>query len=430
LLVYVDGIYKEPQPRQTEKALTDGESMTETTFRAGGYPWRLYCGRNVIEQSLNEAVERAGAKRAFVICSPSVNRRTDTVRRIAEVLGDRYAGVHDGIEKDSTYASVRAATHAATNAAADLLIAVGGGSVIVATRAVAIFMAEPGDPFQIMTQYPEGKPAYSPRLLAPKPPIINIPTTPNSAMNRAGTGLKNPDLDHRMEYFDPRTRPQSIFLDEQALLSTPPDLIRSTATTVFAGLVGAMAQTDMNPLAEGDRNHAFRLAHRAYPRLIDEHDNPSLRIDLCIAAFLMNRAEDDGSRRLRGGAFAGNYAVSTALHVRYPHVGQGESTSVVHAAKIRLSEAVDARSARQVAEALDVWRDGMDARQAALAVADMLETLYTRIGVPTHLRQLQMPREDLRNIANETVKNFNANAGERSPREQIEDAMRLLEAAY
>ncbi len=106
------------------------------------------------------------------------------------------------------------------------------------------------------------------------------------------------------------------------------------------------------------------------------------------------------------------------------------STSVVHAAKIRLSEAVDARSARQVAEALDVWRDGMDARQAALAVADMLEALYTRIGVPTQLRQLQIPREDLRNIANETVKNFNANAGERSPQDQIEDAMRLLEAAY
>ena len=404
--------------------------MTDNAFRAAGYSWRLHCGRQVIEQSLQEAVDRAGAKRAVVVCSPSVNRRTDTVRRIEAVLGHRYAGVFDGIEKDSTYASVRAAKVAANDAAADLLVAVGGGSVIVATRAVAIFMAEPGDPFQIMTQYPQGKPAYSPRLLAPKPPIINIPTTPNSAMNRAGTGLKNPDLDHRMEYFDPKTRPHSIFLDEDALLSAPPELIRSTATTVFAGLVGAMAQTDINPLAEGDRNHAFHLAHRAYPRLVDELDNASLRIELCVAAFLMNRAEDDGARRFRGGAFTGNYAVSTALHVRYPHVGQGESTSVVHAAKIRLTEAVDARSARQVAEAFDVWRDGMDARQAALAVADTLEALYTRIGVPTRLRQLDIPREDLRNIANETVKNFNANAGARSPQDQIADAMRLLQAAY
>jgi alcohol dehydrogenase class IV len=404
--------------------------MSESGFRAAGYPWRLYCGRKVIEHGLHEAVDRAGAMRAFVVCSPSVNRRTDTVGRIAAILGDRYAGVFDGIEKDSTYASVRAAQEAASEAAADLLIAVGGGSVIVATRAVAIFMAEPGDPFQIMTQYPEGKPAYSPRLLAPKPPIINIPTTPTSAMNRAGTGLKNPDLDHRMEYFDPKTRPQAIFLDADALLSAPPELIRSTATTVFASQVAAMSQADMNPLAEGDRNHAFRLAHRAYPRLVDELDNPALRIDHSIAAFLQDRAEDDGVRRFRGGAFSGNYAVSTALHVRYPHVGQGESTSVVHAAKIRLTDAVDMRSARQVAEALGVWRDGMDARQAALGVADALEALYTRVGVPTRLRQLQIPRDELRNIADETVKNFNANAGERSPAEQIADAMRLLEAAY
>jgi alcohol dehydrogenase class IV len=404
--------------------------MDEQSFRAAGYPWRLYCGRQVIEQGMKEAADRAGAKRAFVVCSPSVNRRTDIVRRIAAALGTSYAGVYDGIEKDSTYASVRAAKEAAAQAGADLLIAAGGGSVIVATRAVAIFMAEPGDPFQIMTQYPEGKPAYSPRLLAPKPPIVNVPTTPNSAMNRAGTGLKNPDLDHRMEYFDPKTRPHSIFLDEQALLTAPPDLIRSTATTVFAGLVGSMAQTGINPLAEGDRNHAFHLAHRAYPRLVDDLDNPAHRINLCVAAFLQNRAEDDGSRRFRGGAFSGNYAVSTALHVRYPHVGQGESTSVVHAPKIRLTETVDARSARQVAEALGVWHGNMDGRQAALAVADMLEALYTRVGVPTRLRQLGIPRDELRMIANETVKNFNANAGARSPKDQIEDALRLLEAAY
>lgn len=404
--------------------------MSETAFRAAGYAWRLYCGPKVIEQGLREAVDRAGAKRAFVVCSPSVNRRTNIVRRIEGTIRQRYAGVFDGIEKDSTYTSVCAAKQAATDAGADLLIAVGGGSVIVATRAVAIFMAESADPFRIMTQYPEGKPAYSPRLLAPKPPIINIPTTPTSAMNRAGTGLKNPDLDHRMEFFDPKTRPQAIFLDEEALLSAPPDLIRSTATTVFATAVAAMAPTEVNPLADGDRSQGFRLAYRAYPRLMDELVSPSPRIDLALAAFLQNRAEDDAFRRDRGGAFSGNYAVSTALHVRYPHVGQGEATSVVHAAKIRLTKAVDARSAGQVAQALEVWRDGMDARAAALAVADTLEALYTRVGVPTRLRQLQIPHGDLRGIANETVKNFNANAGTRSPAEQIDDAMRLLEAAY
>ena len=404
--------------------------MSDSGFRAAGYSWRLHCGRQALEQGLGDAVQRAGAKRAFVVCSPSINRRTDTVRRIETALGERYAGVFDAIEKDSTYASVAAAREAAAAAGADLLIAVGGGSVIVATRAVAIFLAEKDDPFRIMTQYPEGKPAYSPRLMAPKPPIINVPTTPTSAMNRAGTGLKNPDLDHRMEFFDPKTRPQAIFLDEEALLATPADLIRSTGTTVFAGLVGARAQLDANPLAAGDEDQAFRLAYGAYRRLADEPDEAALRLDLCLAAFLQNRAEDDGLRRFRGGVFSGNYAVSTALHVRYPRVGQGESTAVVHAPRIRLSEEVEPRAARRVAQSLGVWQDGMAARDAALAVADTLEQLYGRMGMPTRLRQLDIPREDFPAIAGETVKNFNANAGARSPEAQVAEALRLLEAAY
>ena len=336
----------------------------------------------------------------------------------------------DGIEKDSTYASVCAARDAARAAGADLLVAAGGGSVLVACRAVAIFLGEAGDPFALMTQDPEGKPAYSPRLLARKPPIINLPTTPTSAMNRAGTGLKNPDLDHRMEYFDPKTRPQAVVIDDAALLATPAEMLRSTATTVFASLVGAMAQADANPLAEGDRDQAFRLAARAYRRLAAGEDDATLRRELCLAAFLQNRAEDDGQRSFRSATFSGSYAVSTALHLRYPRVGQGESTAVVHAARIRLDEAPDAEAARRVAEAMAVWQDGMSPRTAALAVAEALEALYARTGMPTQLRQLDISREELPAVAALTVKNFNANAGLRSPAEQVAEAQRLLDAAW
>jgi alcohol dehydrogenase class IV len=404
--------------------------MSGQSIRAAGYAWRLYAEPQAIEQRMKEAVERAGAKRAFVICSPSVNRLTDTVRRIEATLGVQYVGVFDGIEKDSTYASVVEAKTAAEAADADLLIAVGGGSVLVAVRVVAIYMAEAGDPFEIMTQYPQGKPAYSPRLLAPKPPIINIPTTPTSAMNRGGSGLKNPDLDHRMEYFDPKTRPSAIFLDDDALLSAPSDLVRSTSTTVFASVVGSQSNTRLNPLAQGDQDTAFRLTHGAYLRLMDELDNPELRQHLALAAFLQNRAEDDGRRRFQTNVFAGNYSVSTALHIRYPHVGQGESTSVVHASAMRLAVEVDLQAASQVAAALGVWRDGMDGKMAADTVADTLESIYTKTGVPTQLRQLAIPQDDLINIAKETVKNFNFNADVRSADDQIQSSLKLLEAAW
>ncbi len=405
--------------------------MNTQPFRAAGHDWRLYCGPAVLEQYLPEAAKRAKASRAFVICSPSINRRTDTVERIRQALGDRFAGVYDGIEKDSTYASVQAATDAARAANADLLIAAGGGSVLVAVRVVAVYLGEDGSPFDLMTQYPAGKPAYSPRLMAPKLPIINVPTTPNSAVNRAGSGLKNPDLDHRMEYFDPKTRPHSIFLDEGVLLTAPADVVRSTATTVFAGTVASLAQTEQNPLVLGDHRTAFDLAHRAYLRLMDELENPALRIDLALAAFLQNRAEDDGRRRFAGGPFSGNYAISTALHVRYPSVGQGESTSVVHATALRRSaDRVTEAEALKVGQALGVWRNGMSPAEAAHAVADRLEAIYAQTGVPTRVSQLSIPHDDLIGIARETTKNFNANRGARSEEDQIQDALSLLQAAW
>ena len=405
--------------------------MSRRAYKASSFNCRLYFGAEVIENTLHEAVARTGAKRAFVVCSRSVNRKTDTVARIATTLGSQYAGVFDEIEKDSTYASVVAATAAATAAKADLLIAVGGGSVIVAARVVAIYLGEPGAPYELMTQYPEGTAAYSPRLMAPKHPIINIPTTPTSAMNRGGSGLKNPDLDHRMEYFDPKTRPQAVLLDDDALLSAPDNLIRSTATTVFASLVGSQSQTDANPLAKGDQDQAFALAYPAYLELMNALEDPEPRMHLSLAAYLQNRAEDDGKRRFTTNVFAGDYAVSTALHLRYPSVGQGESTSVVQAAAIRRADHTsNPIPACQVARALGVLEDGMDGPQAAATVARELEKIYRRTGVPTRLRDLAIERDDLILVARETVKNFNANAGTRSADDQIAESMALLEAAW
>ncbi len=311
------------------------------SFRAVGYPLRLHAGADALD-ALRTEVERQKATRAFVISGRTVATKTDLLGRISANLGPLYAGAFSAMDKDSSWPAVRDAVEAARAAEADLLIALGGGSVIVGTRAVAILLGEKGDAFSLMTQYPEGKPAYSPRLMAPKLPIINVVTTPTTAMNRAGTGLKNEDLDHRMEFFDPKTRPCAIFWDADALLMAPVTLIRSTASTGHSSALRALG-TVMNPLVEADRRQAFRLLNTALPRVMEDPDNAALRIDLCAAAFLQNRADDDdqGRRRARDRTGSSAYALATALHIRYDHVWQGESTTSVIPAVTRLTPPED-----------------------------------------------------------------------------------------
>ena len=110
--------------------------MSEQDFRAAGYPWRFIPAGGIEPDRTPPSIGPAQASLPWSARHRS-NRRTDTVRRIEAALGNDYAGDASMVSKKTHIASVRAATQAAIDAASDLLIAVGGGSVIVATRAVA-----------------------------------------------------------------------------------------------------------------------------------------------------------------------------------------------------------------------------------------------------------------------------------------------------
>ncbi len=187
-------------------------------FRAVSYPLRLYSGNDALE-NLPAELKRHGAHRAFVVCGRPVSRKTPLISRIRSILGDTLAGVFDEMAKESPLAAVLAARDAARAAQADLLIGIGAGSVVQATRVVAILLAETRPVEELITQYPESGPAISPKLLAPKLPIINVLTAGTSAQNRAGSAVKSEHLDHRMEFFDPKTRPVAVFWDSEAVLT-------------------------------------------------------------------------------------------------------------------------------------------------------------------------------------------------------------------
>lgn len=391
-----------------------------SSFRYVTTAHRVFAGDDALARLRGEA-ERLGAERVLVVTGRTLGRDEGVRHRVEESLGSRLAAWYAEAEKDSTYASVSAATEAGREASADLIVAIGGGSVIVVARAVAIFLGESGSPFDLMTQYPEGKPAYSPRLEAPKPPIINVPTTPTTAMNRAGTGLKNDDLDHRMEYFDPKTRPASLIWDTPLIEATPLEVYRSAATTLFTGTAMGLGELGHNPLADGDRLQAFRLAMRSYPALGTPEDGAGPRMDLMTAAYLQNRIADIaagiGDPRMRGHA----YALATALHLLYHHIGQGEATAIMTRAVLDLFPP-EADVLAPMAAEFGVLATGT-------AISERLAEVYAGAGLPMRLRDLDVPRDDFEAIAAATQKNFNANPGERDPR-QAEEMLRLLEHAW
>lgn len=381
--------------------------MYNYEFRLVGYPLRLYSGKDVLEH-LPAELKRHGAHRAFIVCGRTVSRKTDLVPRIRRILGATCAGLFDEMEKESPLGGVLRARDAARAADADLLIGVGAGSVIQATRVVAILLAEKRPVEELITQYPEQGPAVSPRLLEPKLPITNVLTAATSAQNRAGSAVKSETLDHRMEFFDPKTRPVAVFWDADALLTAPASLARDTGVAVLWRAVMNLGALSVNPLVEGDRLQAYRLARNALSRIAEPHD-AGPRIDLCAAAFLQNRDADDGGTMFER-HWAGRviYAFAAALFNIHPHVSQGAANCALTGTVMRRLGARNLPEMARIAQALEVWDERQPLDQAPLRAADALDAIFRSIGMATRVGELDVPRESAERMLDHALKNFNA----------------------
>jgi len=381
--------------------------MRTYDFRLVSYPLRLYSGKDALE-NLPAEVKRNRTRRAFIVCGRTVARGTPLIARIRAILGAACAGVFDEMEKESPLEAILRARDAAREAQADLLIAVGAGSVIQGTRVVAILLAEKRPVEELITQYPEHGPAISPRLLEPKLPIINVLTAATSAQNRAGSAVKSATLDHRMEFFDPKTRPVAVFWDADALLTAPPALARDTGAAVLWRAVMNLGATGMNPLVEGDRLQAFRLARDAVARLGDATD-AGPRIDLCAAAFLQNRDADEGGTMFER-HWAGRviYAFAAALFNLHPHVSQGAANTALSSTVIRRLGARNLPEMARIAEALGAWDGSEPPAEAPDRAADAVEDLFGDMGMPTRVGALNVSKDSVERMLDHALKNFNA----------------------
>ena len=367
---------------------------------------RLYAGELALE-NLAKELSRLDLSRALMICGNSVATKTRLPARIQEILGSSWAGLFGNMGKDAPISDVIDAAQYAREIEADVLIAVGAGSVLKATRVVAMLLGENKPPQDIATRFLDNAPPVSPKLLAPKIPIINVLTAATSAQNRAGAAIHNPTGGPRLEFFDPKTRPQSIFWDHEALLTAPPSLALSTGISVlWRALMNIGAVETANPLVQASRLHAFELARNSLPNVRNPEDAQA-RLNLCAAALLQNRDEDDDGRPFDAHWVASSvYALGAALFNRVRHLDQGVTHAILTPAAI--STFYDL--CPQAIQAMGIGL-GLDATDATnpLQVSECVRRYFGGFGITQTLGEQGVKQSDLEPVLENSLHNFNAN---------------------
>ncbi len=313
--------------------------------------------------------------------------------------------------------SVQDAADLLTRLQADAVIAVGGGSSIVTARAATILSAEKKPVHALCTTFDEGGKAISPKLLAPKLPQLIIPTTPTTAIVKAGTAVFDAASGSRLAMFDPKTRAQAVFIDPQMILSAPRGLVASACINTMSMAIEGLSSRTGNPLADSLLMHVLRLCAMHLPQT-GRHDDPAVRGELVMAAVMCGQGTDHtaaGVTTVLGHAIGARFEKENGLvnAIVLPHV-------------LRFNGGSNAAGLAKIAAAFGLQASPEAQVEAVVAV---VQSIFAALGIPTRLRELDVPFEELPEVAALAMKDWFLKGNPR-PVKSAEELQRILEEAW
>jgi alcohol dehydrogenase class IV len=330
---------------------------------------RVHFGADALEKLEGEA---RSYDRAFVITGRSLNEGTNLIRRVEALLGGRHAGTFDGIGQHTPGGAVERAAVEAELAAVDLLVGVGGGSVIDGTKAVA---RELGYPQQVA-----------------------IPTTLSGAEWANRTGVKDERSGRKGGFADAKTVPKVVVLDPEATIFTPEKLWLSTGIRALDHAIEGFLYGGDHPITDVTGLEGARRLMEYLPLSKRKPGDLDVRLELQLASWL---------------AYFG--PANTPMGLSH-ELGRriGASYDVPHGITSCITLAPSLQIAKRRA-GTEPWR--MLSQALGGEPPERVSSLVEELGLPSRLREVGVPEADLEDIAKE----YDERAGE---------AFAILGAAY
>lgn len=346
---------------------------------------RVIYGKPAVE-ALAEELARAGAQRVFITTTRSVTGGA-LVARITQSLGARFAGKFDAISAHSPREGVIAGAEALRASAADLVVAVGGGSVIDATKVMLLALwrgVRDVDGLSGLSGVRGGQ--AEPSAWGADPQglrMVAVPTTLSAAEFFPSAGVTDVQRRVKQSYFHPLAVPRCVILDPAATLETPMELLLSTGMRAVDHAVEGWCSIKSTPMADATNLEAMKLLSLSLRKINADSENLEHRA-MAQQGMWLSRI---GS--MAGVPMGASHGIGYLLGGGYgvPH---GITSCITLPAVMTWNESVNGARQADVAAAFG---------GAGRSAGAVLRGYVNELGLPTQLRSVGMKREVLPAIA-------------------------------
>jgi maleylacetate reductase len=370
-------------------------------------------GRPALEV-LNELAKAFGASRLLITSTASLAGPGGLAARLAQELGPLCVGVFSDISAHSPREGVVAGAAEARRTGADLLVAIGGGSVIDATKVMQLALWAGVETAEGLGAYRAGRGPDRADVskLTPGVRMIAVPTTLSAAEFTPFAGVTDVAHHSKEGYAHPLLAPRAVVLDPSTTVSTPPQLWFSTGMKAVDHAVEQLCNPLRSPYADALAEAGLKQLARGLLATKAAQADLDARLDCQIGMWLAMAGASSG--RGLGASHAIGHTLGGTFGV--PH---GLTSCIALPAVLRWNEGVASERQALVAALLG---------QSELSASDAVKALAHGLGLPTDLAAVGIRPDQFRAIAEHTMHDRGVRSNPR-PIRGPEDIVEILELA-
>ena len=339
-----------------------------------------YFGQVAIQEIVNE-IKNRHFKKALVTSTPDLFefKVATKVTDLLDAAGIAYE-IYDGIKPNPTIENVTAGVEACKAAGADVIVAVGGGSPIDTSKAIATIITNPE--FADVRSLEGLAPTKNPCL-----PIIAVTTTSGTAAEvTINYVITDVEKNRKFVCVDPHDIPIVAIVDPDMSASMPTGLCAATGMDALVHAVegyitkGAWELTDMLHLK------AIEIIGR------------SLRS--AVAGDYAGREAMSLGQYIAGMGFS-NVGLGIVHSMAHPlsavyDIPHGKACAMLLTAVLKFNAPATGEKYREIARVMGVPNvDAMDESTYRQAAIDVIQKLADDVGIPKSLSEAGVKREDI-----------------------------------
>jgi len=374
-------------------------------------PGKIIFGPASLNQIGIEA-KKLGNK-ALMVLGRSAMRKSGALDRLTHLLKENHIEytIYENIPSDPTVETVDKGTSLTRRENCNLVIALGGGSVLDTGKAISAMIINEGSVADYQEIEGKGKKFQHKTI-----PFIAIPTTSGTGSEATiNAVITNTELGLKKSIRDPWLIPEVALVDPELTLSLPPHITAICGGDALTQCIEAYLGKKSQEITDALALHAIELIGRSLVRAVKEGNNLEARKDMSMAALLSGLC-------LSNSGLGAAHALSHPLgvHYRIPH---GLSCAVLLPYVMEFNLPVVTKKLAKIAQTLGEDVSLLSEIEAAQRAVKKIKEMFFLAGTKENLSEWGIKEEDFSQL----VKEAKGGSLNNNPRETSEaDLIELL----